>query len=206
MNHYRKTVEATYDEISKTYEEKYVSGGLKNPYMVDEAYAAMWWTWSGFDGDIVSLGVGSGQDIDILGYPDPSRFTGYDISTGMLANARRKFPGYADCLVQYDCRQTLPENAKGDVLVSMFGAPNYLGTDQLIRHYDSLGCSGAFFVFYNEYYDDGVMIDANHYTKRDLIEIFDPFFPYLNVADLFPGSNYYVVTWNENRYLQSTTT
>jgi hypothetical protein len=49
----------------------------------------------------------------------------------MLANARQKFPAYADRLVHHDCRKSLPRSTQADVLVSMFGAPNYLGTETL---------------------------------------------------------------------------
>ena len=57
-----------YDEASKWYEEKYVSGGWENnPYMKDEYDAHKFWMNNGEVGKIVSLGVGSGQDIDILG-------------------------------------------------------------------------------------------------------------------------------------------
>jgi SAM-dependent methyltransferase len=100
--------ETIYDEISKTYEEKYVAGGFQNSYMVDEFHAKTWWLWSRLKGRIVSLGVGSGQDIEILGHPDPADFTGYDISEGMLANARQKFPAYADRLIHHDCQLHLP--------------------------------------------------------------------------------------------------
>jgi ubiquinone/menaquinone biosynthesis C-methylase UbiE len=84
-------VEAIYNDLSETYEEKYVAGGFQNSYMIDEFHAKTWWLWSRLKGRIVSLGVGSGQDIEILGHPDPADFTGYDISEGMLANARQKF-------------------------------------------------------------------------------------------------------------------
>jgi hypothetical protein len=67
-------VEAIYNEISETYEEKYVAGGFQNSYMVDEFHAKTWWLWSRLKGRIVSLGVGSGQDIEILGHPDPADF------------------------------------------------------------------------------------------------------------------------------------
>ncbi len=194
-------VEAIYNDLSETYEEKYVAGRLQNPYMADEFHAGTWWQWSRLKGRIVSLGVGSGQDIEILGYPDPADFTGYDISEGMLANARQKFPAYADRLLHFDCEQRLPGGIQADVLVSMFGAPNYLGAERLLRHYDDLGCKGAFFVFYNEMYDDGLDVGTIYYSKRDLFDIFTPFFPTMNVIDLFPGSNYYVVMWNENQNL-----
>lgn len=193
--------ETIYDEISKTYEEKYVAGGFQNSYMVDEFHAKTWWLWSRLKGRIVSLGVGSGQDIEILGHPDPADFTGYDISEGMLANARQKFPAYADRLIHHDCEMRLPRGTQADVLVSMFGAPNYLGAERLLRHYDDLDCKGAFFVFYNEFYDDGLDIGTIYYSKQDLFEIFTPFFPTLNIIDLFPGSNYYVVMWNETQDL-----
>jgi hypothetical protein len=50
-------------------------------------------------------------------------------------------------------------------------------------------------------YDDGLEVGTIYYSKRDLFEIFTPFLPTLNVIDLFPGSNYYVVMWNETQDL-----
>lgn len=188
-----KDVRSAYDKLSKTYEEKYVAGGLDNKYMIDEWHASEHFARSGITGNIVSLGVGSGQDIEILGHPHHEQFTGYDISKGMLENGRAKFSRYS--LLMHDCTQMIPDKT-ADVLVSMFGAANYLGADKLIEHYEWLGCHAAFFVFYNETYDDDIYTEYHVYDRERLEVEFSRFGA--TVAPLFDGSNYYVVWWNED--------
>jgi hypothetical protein len=187
-------LENIYNELSKTYEKKYIN---TEPYLSDELMASKFWEWANLSGSIVSLGIGSGQDIEILKYPDPNEFNGYDISEGMLSNAKKKFPGYEKCLHHHDCNNMI-ENISADILVSMFGTANYIGIDKLLEHYIHLNCSSAFFVFYNYQYNDGVA-QGYRYSKTDILEKFKNYNPSLNVVDLFPGSNYYVVMWNENR-------
>lgn len=184
------TLAKVYDELSLTYDEKYVHGGLDNPYMVDENYAREHWKEAKLKGSIVSLGVGTGQDIEILCHPHPDLFVGYDISPGMLALAEQKFPGYN--LKKHDCNQMI--NRKADVLVAIFGAANYLGADKLKEHYENMECKNAFFIFYDEKYVDGVADVYHTYDKNELEVIFSEFNP--TVTNLFEGSNYYVVWWN----------
>ena len=168
--------------------------GLDNDYMLDEWYAGEHFVATGITGRIVSLGVGSGQDIEILGHPHHEQFVGYDISKGMLENGRAKFPKYS--LLMHDCTQMIP-NESADVLVSMFGAANYLGADKLIEHYEWLGCRSAFFVFYNEDYVDDIYTGYHVYDQERLMIAFSRFGA--QVVPLFDGSNYYVVWWNEGR-------
>lgn len=182
-----------YDELSSTYEETYVHGGIDNKYIVDEVYAARHFFRSGIKGRIVSLGVGSGQDIEILGHPSREDFVGYDVSEGMLNNGLAKFPDYD--LRLHDCNEMIP-GEHGDVLVSMFGAANYLGADKLVEHYRYLGCRSAFFVFYNEHYHDEICDDYHVYDQDRLRVAFSEFDA--QVKPLFDGSNYYVVWWNES--------
>lgn len=184
-----------YNDLSTDYEEKYVAGN-DNPYMYDEQMAASHWQEAGLKGRIVSLGVGSGQDIEILGYPDPKMFRGFDFSEGMLANAKKKFPDYEFWL--HDCRVVIRDHHEdADILVAMFGAANYLSLAQIKMQYDRLNCSKAFLVFYDENYNDGISDDYYRYTKGTLMTLLRPYKPV--IKNLWDGSNYYVVWWDENR-------
>ena len=188
-----------YNTLAADYEEKYVNGE-DNIFLRDEHLASFHWHMSDLHGDIVSLGVGSGQDIEILGRPDPANFRGFDISQGMLDNAIAKFPAYRFYL--HDCRMQLTKDQDvADVLVSLFGAANYLGVNKLLEQYKRLNCTSAFFVFYNEEYEDGVIDsdDYNLYSQSKLEDKFALFNPV--VKPLEENSNYYVVWWNENSNL-----
>lgn len=184
MSNGTTTVEQVYDKLALDYDEKYVDGN-DNPYMRDEYAAAELYKQQNLEGKIVSLGCGTGQDVSILGYPDPDLFVGYDISEGMLRKARLKHPEYQ--FIQHDCNQmTL---SRCDILVSMFGTPNYIGHDKLMQHYHLTQAKHAFFVFYNENYVDGVVEKYYRYSTVQL----ERFFIGANHYTL--NENYYVVTW-----------
>lgn len=177
-----------YNEASEWYEQKYVNGGWKhNHYMKDEYDAYKFWMSNRESGKIVSLGVGSGQDIEILGKPDPNMFVGYDISEGMLDNARAKFPNYI--FKNADCNMYIPE--KCDIIVSMFGTPNYIGISKLLDHYINMEAKHAFFIFYNEYYDDGFGEYTHKYSYDELKRCFLKFSPIIENLN----ENYYIVKW-----------
>lgn len=176
-----KKAEQAYNDLALDYDEKYVDGE-NNPYMQDEIEAARHWKKFNKKGKIVSLGCGTGQDVSILGYPDPHYFIGYDISEGMLAKARLKHPDYT--FIQADCSEPICDDA--DILVAMFGVPNYIGIDILADHIFFSGAKHGFCVFYNEHYVDGIVENYYRYTRSELETIG-------NVEPL--GSNYYTVTW-----------
>lgn len=177
-----------YNEASSWYEDKYVQGGWENnPYMKDELEAHKFWMRHGEVGRIISLGVGSGQDIPILNNPHPKTFVGYDFSEGMLANARAKFPDYT--FKQADCREMIDDYC--DILVSLFGVPNYIGLQKLLVHYHNFNAKHAFFVLYNENYDDGFGEEYYKYTYGEL-----RLFLHMMEATIIPlNENYYIVKW-----------
>ncbi len=176
-------IEQVYDDMSVCYDKVYVDGE-DNTYLRDERIAAEWYKKIDRSGRIVSLGCGTGQDVSILDYP--TDFTGYDISEGMLKSAKKKFPNlefkHSNCM--------LPIDDQCDILVSIFGTPNYIGAYSLLKHYKRMNAKHAFFVFYNEHYTDGVIETYHRYTRKELIEIFN-----CEVHDLETNSNYYVVQW-----------
>lgn len=177
-----------YDDAAQWYEQKYVEGGWENnPYMKDEYDAHQFWMANREVGKIISLGCGSGQDIEILGNPDPNTFIGYDFSEGMLANARKKFPHYK--FVNCDCK--LPIYDQCDILVSMFGTPNYIGLSTLMSHYQMFKAKHAFFVFYDENYKDGFVDFCYRYTQDELQSLLYAFNPIIQKLN----DNYYIVKW-----------
>ena len=179
----RKTRTA-YDKLALDYDEKYVDG-VDNPYMNDEYVAAEIYKSQNLTGKIVSLGCGTGQDVSILGYPDPNDFVGFDISKGMLSKAMIKHPDYV--FIEHDCNEMT--NVKADILVSMFGTPNYIGIGKLWEHYKNIQAKHAFFVFYNQDYVDGVVEEYYRYSMAHLEEIF------IGANHYALNENYYVVTW-----------
>ena len=177
-----------YNNASSWYENKYVEGGWKNnPYMKDEYDAHKFWMQNGEVGKIISLGVGSGQDIAILNNPHPKTFTGYDFSEGMLANAREKYPEYT--FKQADCNKPIDDYC--DILVSLFGVPNYIGLEKLMIHFLTFKAKHAFFVFYNETYDDGFGEDYYKYTQYQLKDQLQ----FMNATVSPLNENYYIVKW-----------
>ena len=177
-----------YNEASSWYEEKYVRGGWENnSYMKDEYGTHKFWMSNGEVGKIISLGVGSGQDIEILGNPDPKTFVGYDMSEGMLSNAREKFPDYN--FILKDCGYKIEDSC--DILVSMFGTPNYIGLSKLLEHYQNFNAKHVLFVFYNENYDDGFEEYYHKYTKEELEKVLCAFNPIIETLN----DNYYIVKW-----------
>jgi SAM-dependent methyltransferase len=185
---YEKLKDAYDTAAVSYYENKYVVGGWGiNPWGDDESAACEIWKSNKVDGRIVSLGCGSGQDIRILDFPDKDKFVGYDISEKMLSNAAKKHSGYTYKI--QDCSVGFKENC--DVLFSVFGTPNYIGTEKLIEHYKSFKASSAFFVFYAEWYNDGFDTDYYQYTVEDLSNIFKDYDP-----EIIPiRNNYICVRW-----------
>ena len=105
----------------------------------------------------------------------------------MLKNAKKKFPKYT--FKVNDCSKYFSDNC--DILVSIFGTPNYIGLRALLSHYHNFNGKHAFFIFYNEDYDDGFGERYYKYTKKELetaLRSFDPIIKPLN-------KNYYIVKW-----------
>lgn len=175
-------IKQIYDDIAESYDEKYVVD-RSSSYMFDEFIAGLWWSAYGAEGRILSLGCGTGQDVEILN--NPKDFVGLDISNKMLEKAREKFPDYS--FIQHDCNELI--DLEADVLVSMFGTPNYIGINKLKEHMKHTGAKNAFFVFYDENYQDGV---AEHYTYN-VDELKEAFNGKVSPLHLKGKSNYNVV-------------
>jgi len=189
-------VREIYDTLADRYDEKYVND-RESSYMKDEADAAFIYAKAerailGFGNGVISLGCGTGQDIEICGHPET--FIGFDISPNMLKKAEEKFhnpPNYR--FIYHDCNTIYRGSFHlGNTLVSMFGTPNYIGIDMLYKHYITFKCRHAFFVFYNELYKDGVVDNYQKTSFNDLMNAF----PWARVRSLdVVSSNYYAVYW-----------
>jgi predicted TPR repeat methyltransferase len=181
-------VERAYDQLANGYDELYIDPDSE--YMQDEAAAT--WAFRGMKyraSNIISLGCGTGQDVAITN-ADPDKFVGFDVSEGMLAKARVKYPRHH--FVRLDCNyvvRLLPDD--GSILVSIFGTPNYLGADKLLEHYKASNCAHAFFIFYDHTYDDGVVSNYHKYRHEDLVTHFGAYTPVIRPL----RANYRVVAW-----------
>ena len=180
-----------YNSLAQDYDEKYVDGD-DNHYRRDEILAAKHYRKFVLDNNIssnagiISLGCGTGQDIVIIGYPSTEVFRGFDISDKMLEKARKKFPRYK--FSHRDCSHYFA--GRCDILVSMFGTPNYVGIHTLLAHYTVFKAKHAFFIFYADTYVDGVVDSYYKYSFEELKEKFG-----VDPVPLEEGSNYYVVSW-----------
>jgi len=177
-------VEQIYDEMASDYDEKYTDPD--SSYMIDEDAASEHYNLRITPGSVLSLGCGTGQDAAITKAQD---FVGLDISWPMLLKAQEKFPDHR--FLKHDCSQSIPIRA--EIIVSIFGTPNYIGIPALIDQYVRSNARSAFFVFYNDDYVDGVVPEYQTYTTKQLKTGFALYNPI--VEPLFEGSNYTVVSW-----------
>lgn len=186
--------EQVYDNLASTYDQKYVSGE-NNPYMADEAEVARIWKKQPFSKEsylsnrrILSLGCGTGQDIEILGYPDPERYVGVDISNEMLNKAREKFSDYT--FIQEDVNTNTEDfPPQCEILVSMFGVPNYIQLHRMWQIYTITNAEHAFLVYYKSTYRDGV-IDHFDYPIGEMRAFYKKYNP---TFEMF--GNYVVCSW-----------
>lgn len=91
-------------------------------------------------GAVVDLGCGTGLTLEMSGV-HPLDYIGVDVSRGMLAVARRKFPGYA--FTEADMLDVLSRAAYTGVrfsaAVSLFGSINHLLPEQQTLLFQTLG-------------------------------------------------------------------
>tara|TARA_B100000085_G_scaffold91528_1_gene82730 strand:- start:6780 stop:7001 length:222 start_codon:yes stop_codon:yes gene_type:complete len=73
----------------------------------------------------------------------------------------------------------------------MFGTPNYIGLEKLLEHYENFGAKHAFFIFYDENYNDGIGENYHRYTMDHLKDRLSEFNPIVNTLN----ENYYMVKW-----------
>jgi SAM-dependent methyltransferase len=112
-----------YDTVAAKYDRLYADPVSE----WENANATDWLLSSGVDwstAHIVDIGCGTGLLLDCLlsNSIHPQRYGGIDLSAGMVAEARRKFPSHQFRVG--DARHDLaPETA--DVVVALFGVPSY---------------------------------------------------------------------------------
>lgn len=111
-------VREAYDQLAANYDEAYNDSKdlAENDYLAAVA--------RGFKGNVLDLGSGTGLYLELLPDTAPHRYIGLDISPGMLAKARAKFPAFT--FYEADMEADWPVGrASVDAVVSFFGSFNY---------------------------------------------------------------------------------
>lgn len=114
-------VAQAYNEIAGAYDAEY-----HHPKDIAENKLVMQLLEEGgfLKGSVLDAGCGTGFLLDQAGpYMNPLRYLGIDVSDGMLARAREKYPRHSFHL--RDMGDTGLHNACCDVIVSLFGCFNY---------------------------------------------------------------------------------
>lgn len=118
-------VQAAYDSVAEKYDSAY-----DHPKDIAENAFIGELLWNGgfIDGDVLDAGCGTGFMLEQVGaLIDPENYVGIDISSGMLSQATKKFPGYVFMNRSMEA-SGLP--AEGfDAVVSLFGCFNYCRAD-----------------------------------------------------------------------------
>lgn len=117
-------------------------------------------------GRVLSLGCGTGHDITMCQL-EPEGFLGADISTGMLAQAQNKYPGYG--FVQKDART--PFKGSWDTVLAIFGLVNYVGLDVVLARFKEVEASKLFMVMFAPQYAPSIVnTELHHYSAHQVRE------------------------------------
>ena len=94
-------------------------------------------------------------------------FLGADISTGMLAQAQNKYPGYG--FVQKDART--PFKGSWDTVLAIFGLVNYVGLDVVLARFKEVEASKLFMVMFAPQYAPSIVnTELHHYSAHQVRE------------------------------------
>jgi len=133
-----------YDVIAEGYDATYSRATDRA-----EDHVARGWLGSLANQRVLDVGCGTGLLVELRPEIDPARYLGYDVSAGMLAQARVKCPGYT--FVQRDMRAGDWPGA--DVVVGLYGAPSYIGIDAFAEAAWHTGASRVVAVCLTEVYE-----------------------------------------------------
>ena len=180
-------LESLYDSVANNYDEEY----QQEKWRVDELRTAYHLRKLQPYGMTLSLGCGTGQDIEIGGFK-PNQFIGLDNSINMLAQAMRKFPGYRfskwDCSVTFD----FPANT----IVSLFGTINYVGLEHFIAQIEESCAEQYFAVVFSPKYKPALGHDCCvYYTPTQIQSMFEDHGLYCKIDGLFDN-----ISFDENDY------
>ena len=186
-------LEQLYDSVADGYDKEYQQA----QYARDEQQTAKLLQKLKPYGRVLSLGCGTGQDIDIGNFVK-QYFVGLDNSINMLSKAMVKYPGYT--FAKWDCSTPYPNMS--DTVVSLFGTINYVGinsfTDQIQQ-----SCAFKWFgVMFSPQYKPG--LGSEHCTYYHPVEIREAFAKIgreVHIRALFGGSllaeDYWVISSDE---------
>lgn len=94
---------------------------------------------------VLDIGCGTGMFLDYRSLP-PATYTGIDVSSKMLAQFKYRRPAYQTRVIQSTFERF--SGGQFDVIISLFGAPNYVLPDAIRRIPSLLRPDGKFFLMY----------------------------------------------------------
>lgn len=153
-----------YDSVAKGYDQRYTSKmSERENEAIGSLLDVMLECYNGYvPPRIIDIGCGTGFAIDVTRHPiDKKRYTGIDVSQGMIDGAKKKYPEYE--FIQGNINELeLIENNYG-IALSLFSIP-YIGIDSVQRVYDLLKNGGVYItVYYNKPYKNR---DSVYWNKQ----------------------------------------
>lgn len=185
------SLEKLYDEVANWYDEEY----QQDKWRDDEQQTAKHLRLLQPYGLVLSLGCGTGQDIEIGGLK-PQCFIGLDNSANMLMQAMKKFPGYA--FSKWDCSITF--DAQADTVISLFGTINYVGLEQFVAQVVESNATKFFGVMFSPKYKPALGSEfCTYYTPTQIQSIFQDHGLDCKLVGLFDNigfddNDYWIVT------------
>jgi len=152
-----KNLEEIYDELAFKYDRDYSDKKIQAENEFLKAMIPYKF------GSILDAGCGTGLLMDLVNIK-PSDYTGIDISTNMLAVAKKKYAKY-----KFKKQDFFDHKQKHDCVISLFGIPDHCGIDVAVDHsYDLLNERGLYistFINANGPYKKLKCFDENGYDQ-----------------------------------------
>ncbi len=174
--------------------EKYDSTYQQDRFLLDEQQAAKYLRALQPYGSVLSLGCGTGQDIEIGDIPSKD-FVGLDISTSMLSVAKAKYPNYN--FVEWNCEYLYDYQA--DTVIGMFGVINYTSLNKFLDQINHSKAKKFLGIIFSPIYVPELGSELSQYYSLDDIEyIMKAKNISYNIAGLYPDlpmseNNYWVI-------------
>jgi len=126
----QEDLKSFYDKEAKVYDSRYVKEEHKiEDQIISEALSYIYQP----DKSVLDIGCGTGSVIS-WGNIKPQDYLGIDISSGMIDQAREKYPNYR--FANIDANEYL--GPKRDILIACYGQINYIGLTKFIEVVDKL--------------------------------------------------------------------
>ena len=133
------TLAETYNQIAPGFDSQYHEPiHYAEEWIINDHIAAMKPL-----GRVLSAGCGTGHDITMC-ILEPEGFLGTDISEGMLAEARKKYPNYA-----FENKAIAdPVEREFDTVLGIFGVVNYGGLEVVLERFKEVKATKLFLVMF----------------------------------------------------------